>query len=546
MMPPMTSISPADDSRSDDASSSTFSSEVPQSLAARGSNRSRQPDNQAFRDFIGSGWGPRPEGLPSRSEAAPWAAARREALGRLFPGERLVLPAGTLKVRNNDCDYRFRPHSAFAHLAGTGTDFEPDAVLVLDPLPSPAQDADSPDNADDVGGAAPTHEAVLYFRPRASRSSREFYGDPRYGELWVGVRPSLEEVESATGMRCAHIDSLPDALAKDAGPGAVHLRVVAEAEESVTALVTTTRRQVGLETGQAAAEVDAGLTEAASELRLIKDPWEIDQLRAAVAATKAGFDDLIRSIPRARGHWRGERVLEGAFGAKAREEGNGLGYDTIAAAGNHANTLHWINNDGAVEPGQLVLVDAGVEVDSLYTADVTRTIPVDGRFTEAQRRIYQAVLDAADAAFARAGTPGCRFKDVHAAAMEVIAARLEEWGMLPEGVSAADSLAPEGQYHRRWMVHGTSHHLGLDVHDCAQARREMYMDAELEPGMCFTIEPGLYFRQDDLLVPAEMRGTGVRIEDDVIVREDGGVERLTQDVPRTVEEVEAWVSGLIA
>ena len=545
MMPPMTSISPADDNRSDDTSSSTSSSEVPQSLAARGSNRSRQPDNQAFRDFIGSGWGPRPEGLPSRSEAAPWAAARREALGRLFPGERLVLPAGTLKVRNNDCDYRFRPHSAFAHLAGTGTDFEPDAVLVLEPLTAPGRETVTKAAAAQAPDAL-THEAVLYFRPRASRSSQEFYGDPRYGELWVGVRPSLEEVESATGMRCAHIDSLPDALAKDAGPGAVQLRVVAEADEAVTALVTTIRQQVGLETGQAATEVDAGLAEAASELRLVKDPWEIDQLRAAVAATKAGFDDLIRSIPRARGHWRGERVLEGAFGSKAREEGNGLGYDTIAAAGNHANTLHWINNDGAVEPGQLVLVDAGVEVDSLYTADVTRTIPVDGRFTEAQRRIYQAVLDAADAAFARAGTPGCRFKDVHAAAMEVIAARLEEWGMLPEGVSAADSLAPEGQYHRRWMVHGTSHHLGLDVHDCAQARREMYMDAELEPGMCFTIEPGLYFRQDDLLVPAEMRGTGVRIEDDVIVREDGGVERLTQDVPRTVEEVEAWVSSLIA
>ncbi|OMG20957.1 aminopeptidase P family protein [Actinomyces naeslundii] len=541
----MTSTSPADDRPSDDASTPSSSQEAPQSLAARGSNRSRQPDNQAFRDFIASGWGPRPEGLPSRSEAAPWAAARREALGSLFPGERLVLPAGTLKVRNNDCDYRFRPHSAFAHLAGTGTDFEPDAVLVLEPLTAPGREAGTKAAAAQAPDT-PTHEAVLYFRPRASRSSQEFYGDPRYGELWVGVRPSLEEVESATGMRCAHVDSLPDALAKDAGPGAVQLRVVAEADEAVTALVTTIRQQVGLETGQAATEVDAGLAEAASELRLVKDPWEIDQLRAAVAATKAGFDDLIRSIPRARGHWRGERVLEGAFGAKAREEGNGLGYDTIAAAGNHANTLHWINNDGAVEPGQLVLVDAGVEVDSLYTADVTRTIPVDGRFTEAQRRIYQAVLDAADAAFARAGTPGCRFKDVHAAAMEVIAARLEEWGMLPEGVSAADSLAPEGQYHRRWMVHGTSHHLGLDVHDCAQARREMYMDAELRPGMCFTIEPGLYFREDDLLVPEEMRGTGVRIEDDVVVREDGSVERLTQDVPRTVEEVEAWVSGLIA
>ena len=425
----MASTSPADTHPSDESPAS--SQEAPQSLAARGSNRSRQPENQAFRDFIGSGWGPRPEGLPARSEAAPWAAARREALGRLFPGERLVLPAGALKVRNNDCDYRFRPHSAFAHLAGTGTDFEPDAVLVLDPLTEPSQDAGSPDGSDDTDDVAPTHEAVLYFRPRASRSSQEFYGDPRYGELWVGVRPSLEEVEASTGMRCAHIDSLPDALAKDAGPDAVQLRVVAEADESVTALVTTTREKVGLQTGQGAAEVDAGLAEAASELRLVKDPWEIDQLRAAVAATKAGFDDLIRSIPRARGHWRGERVLEGAFGAKAREEGNGLGYDTIAAAGNHANTLHWINNDGAVEPGQLVLVDAGVEVDSLYTADVTRTIPVDGRFTEAQRRIYQAVLDAADAAFARAGTPGCRFKDVHAAAMEVIAARLEEWGCCP-------------------------------------------------------------------------------------------------------------------
>ena len=539
----MASTSPSDTHPSDKTPAS--SQEATQSLAARGSNRSRQPDNQAFRDFIGSGWGPRPEGLPSRSEAAPWAAARREALGSLFPGERLVLPAGTLKVRNNDCDYRFRPHSAFAHLAGTGTDFEPDAVLVLEPLSAPGRETGTKAAAAQAPDT-PTHEAVLYFRPRASRSSQEFYGDPRYGELWVGVRPSLEEVEASTGMRCAHIDSLPDALAKDAGPGAVRLRVVAEADESVTALVTTTRQQVGLETGEVAAEVDAGLAEAASELRLIKDPWEIDQLRAAVAATKAGFDDLIRSIPRARGHWRGERVLEGAFGAKAREEGNGLGYDTIAAAGNHANTLHWINNDGAVEPGQLVLVDAGVEVDSLYTADVTRTIPVDGRFTEAQRRIYQAVLDAADAAFTRAGTPGCRFKDIHAAAMEVIAARLEEWGMLPEGVSAVDSLTPEGQYHRRWMVHGTSHHLGLDVHDCAQARREMYMEAELRPGMCFTIEPGLYFREDDLLVPAEMRGTGVRIEDDAVVREDGSVERLTQDIPRTVEEVEAWVSGLIA
>lgn len=510
--------------------------EAPQSLAQRGNNRSHKPTNQEFRDFIGSGWGPRPSELPARNESAPWAEQRRARLGAQFPGERLVFPAGPLKTRNNDCDYRFRPHSAFAHLAGTGTDFEPDAVLVLEPLTAPGQP---------VQEGQASHEAVLYFRPRASRSSEEFYANPRYGELWVGVRPSIEEVEAATGIRCAHIDTLGDALAKDAGADGVQLRVVAEADAAVTALVDQVRQAAGLASGQGAQQVDDALAEAASELRLTKDAWEVGQLQAAVDATKAGFDDLIRSIPRAQGHWRGERVLEGAFGAKAREEGNGLGYETIAAAGNHANTLHWIGNDGQVRAGELVLVDAGVEVDSLYTADVTRTIPVDGRFTEPQRRVYQAVLDAADAAFARANQPGCKFRDVHAAAMEVIAQRLEEWGLLPDGVTAEDSLRPNGQYHRRWMVHGTSHHLGLDVHDCAQARREMSMDAELVPGMVFTIEPGLYFRADDLLVPEEMRGIGVRIEDDVVVRPDGSVERLTAGIPRTVEDVEAWVSGLI-
>ena len=532
--------SPAAPDTASDAASGTEPGRDPRSRAQpldqRGGNRSRQPTNKAFRDFIGSGWGPRPSGLPERGEAADWAASRRAALGARFAGERLVVPAGTLVTRNNDCDYRFRPHSAFAHLAGTGTDFEPDAVLVLEPLTVPGQQ---------LADGEPTHEPVLYFRPRASRTSEEFYANARYGELWVGVRPSIEEVEAVTGIRCAHIDTLGDALAKDAGADGVRLRVIAEADTAVTALVDQVRRSVGLAAGQEAQSLDDALAEATSELRLVKDDWEVDQLQKAVDATKAGFDDLIRSIPRARGHWRGERVLEGAFGARAREEGNGLGYDTIAAAGDHANTLHWINNDGPVQPGQLVLVDAGVEVDSLYTADVTRTIPVDGRFTAPQRRVYGAVLEAADAAFARAGEPGCRFRDLHAAAMEVLARRLEEWGLLPDGVTAADSLGPEGQYHRRWMVHGTSHHLGLDVHDCAQARREMAMDAELVAGMVFTIEPGLYFRSDDLRVPAELRGMGVRIEDDVVMRGPGRPEYLTAAIPRRPDDVEAWVSSLI-
>ncbi|MDD9207163.1 aminopeptidase P family protein [Georgenia sp. 10Sc9-8] len=502
------------------------STSAEQPLTERGDNRSQRPSSAAFREFIAAGWVPRPDGLPERSPAAPYAARRRTAVGELFPGERLVVPAGTLVTRSNDTDYRFRPHSAFAHLTGLGTDQHPDAVLVLHPLPA-------------TEGAGATHEAVLYFRPRADRGSEEFYADSRYGELWVGARPSLAEVEAVTGLRCEHIDSLPDALGKDVGEGQVQLRVVPQSDATVEDQVRTVRRQTGTLAG--AAETDARLAEALSELRLRKDEHEVEQLREAVAATELGFADLVRSLPRAVRHRRGERVLEGVFGARAREEGNATGYDTIVAAGNHANTLHWITNDGPVRPGQLVLVDAGVEVGSLYTADITRTIPVDGEFTAPQRRVYEAVLDAADAAFARAGEPGARFRDVHAAAMAVIADRLAGWGLLPG--TAEESLSPDGQFHRRWMVHGTSHHLGLDVHDCAQARREMYLDAALEPGMVFTIEPGLYFREDDLAVPEELRGIGVRVEDDVLVTAEG-VENLSAGLPRTPDEVEAWMADL--
>ena len=499
-----------------------------QPLADRVNNRSQRPSSAAFREFIAANWADESGELPDLNDSASWAAARRTAVGKLFPGERLVIPAGPLVVRSNDTDYRFRPHSAFAHLTGTGTDFEPDAALVLEPLAEPTEDA--------------THEAVLYFRPRAGKDTEEFYADSRYGELWVGARPSLAEVEAATGIRCAHSDTLADALAKDAGQ--VQLRVVPEADAAVTAMVQAARSQAGV---TAAETVDEGLAEALSEARLQKDPWEVDQIQHAINVTREGFDEMIRSFPRAIAHHRGERVLEGAFGAKAREEGNGLGYDTIAAAGNHANTLHWIANDGVVRPGQLILIDAGAEVDSLYTADITRTLPVDGTFTEPQKKVYQAVLDACEAVLETAREvreDGSRpkFRDLHATAMKVIAKTLEEWDMLP--VTAEESLAEDGQYHRRWMVHGTCHHLGLDVHDCAQARRDLYLDAELLPGMVFTIEPGLYFREDDLAVPEELRGMAVRIEDNVLVTEDGAV-RLSEDIPRTIEDVEAWVQGIL-
>ena len=493
-----------------------------------------RPTSAAFKAFIAQGWAPRPSELPDRAEVASYAAARRDAVSAAYPGERLVLPAGGLKVRSNDTDYAFRPHSAFAHLTGLGADREPDSVLVMEPV---------------EGGG---HEAVLYFRPRAGRDTQEFYADARYGELWVGVRPSLEEIEAELGLTARHLDELAEAVGKDVGT--LRVRVLRDADPAVTARVDEVRGQSRAEsTAEQDAEqdverereadvaADEELAMTLSELRLTKDEWEVDQLRQACAATAEGFEAIVRGLPDAVAKGRGERWVEGQFGLVARHTGNGVGYETIAASGDHACTLHWIRNDGDVRDGDLLLVDAGVEVESLYTADVTRTMPVNGRFSEVQRRVYQAVLEAQEAGMA-AVRPGNRFKDVHDAAIRVIAERLAEWGLLP--VDVETSLGEEGGHHRRWMVHGTSHHLGIDVHDCAQARREQYLEAELRPGMVLTVEPGLYFKADDHSLPEELRGIGVRIEDDVLVTEDG-YENLSAALPRTPDDVEAWMGSLL-
>ncbi|WP_210479361.1 aminopeptidase P family protein [Naasia sp. SYSU D00948] len=443
------------------------------------------PWPESFAAYIGSGWADRALVTPPQRDQAPYAAERRRRLSGLFPGQRLVVRAGSRKVRSNDTDYPFRADSAFSWLTGWGADAEPDAVLVLDP-------------------AGDGHTATLYFRPAAGRDSDEFYANPEIGEFWIGPRPTLDHVAADLGI--------------------------------ATQPLTEFRSQ----DDDVDADTSDELARALSEFRLVKDDYEIAQMRLAIEATAQGFDDIIADLPRIQRHERGERVVEGVFYTRARMDGNAVGYDTIAASGPHACILHWTRNDGPVVPGDLILIDAGVELPSLYTADITRTLPVDGRFTPTQRMVYEAVREAADAAFAVV-RPGIRFLDVHEAAMAVIARKTAEWGLLPG--TAEEALQQENQQHRRYMVHGTSHHLGIDVHDCAKARRELYREGLLKPGMVFTIEPGLYFQPDDLTVPEEFRGIGVRIEDDVLVTENG-VENLSAAIPRTADEVEAWIARL--
>src|SRR6266511_3254224 len=285
------------------------------------------------------------------------------------------------------------------------------------------------------------------------------------------------------------------------------------------------------------AERDTELAQTLSELRLVKDEWEIAQLRDAIAATVHGFEDVARILPADRPV--AERLLEGVFGMRARHDGNDAGYSSIVGAGRHATILHWTRNTGHTSPGELLLMDMGVENRALYTADVTRVLPVSGTFTPLQRRIYDLV-HASQQAGIDTIAPGVKYDDVHQACMRVLAEGLHDLGLLP--VSVDEAMDKQSTVYRRWTLHGFGHMLGMDVHDCARARKERYRDGTLGEGYVLTVEPGLYFQPEDDLVPPELHGIGVRIEDDVLVTAQGA-EVLSAGLPRASGDVETWLAA---
>ncbi|KAB2590940.1 aminopeptidase P family protein [Streptomyces arboris] len=432
---------------------------------------------------------------------AEHTAARRAALSARFPGERLVIPAGNLRTRSNDTEYAFRASTEYAYLTGDQTQ---DGVLVLEPTGERG------------------HQATIYLLPRSNRENGEFWLDGQ-GELWVGRRHSLAEAEQLLGIPAKDVREIAAALTEATGP----VRNVRGHDASIEAALTD----------KVTAERDEELRVYLSEARLVKDAFEIDELQKACDATARGFEDVVRSLDKAEA--TSERFIEGTFFLRARIEGNDIGYGSICAAGPHATTLHWVRNDGAVRSGELLLLDAGVETNELYTADVTRTLPINGTFSPLQRKIYDAVYEAQEAGIA-AVKPGAAFRDFHDASQRVLAEKLVAWGLL--GDLTVDKVLELG-LQRRWTLHGTGHMLGMDVHDCAVARTEAYVDGILEPGVCLTVEPGLYFQADDLTVPEEYRGIGVRIEDDILVTEDGN-RNLSDKLPRRADEVEAWMAQL--
>jgi Xaa-Pro aminopeptidase len=456
---------------------------------------------EVFRELMRQGW------LEAAVPVTPHPAVgdfarRRAALAAAVPGEFLVVPAGRAKIRNNDTFFPFRPGSDFLWLTG---EVEASSVVILDP----------------DGGA------TLYLRPHGDRDNDAFYRNAAHGELWVGRRPTLTEKTESLGIRAADLAELPEALA---GLAPARTRVLRGLDPVVDAAVRRWDR------GEAGAR-DTELAAVLSELRLPKDPWEIDQIQQAVDATVRGFEDVARILPADRGI--SERLIEGIFGLRARHDGNGLGYSSIVGAGAHATVLHWAHNDGVTVPGELLLMDMGVEGRTLYTADVTRTVPVNGRFSPLQREIYELVYRSQEAGIA-ALQPGVMYADVALACNRVLAEGLYDLKLLP--CSVDEALEKENMSYRRWTLHGFGHMVGLDVHDCAAARKEHYREGTVETDYVITVEPGLYFQTDDEMVPEELRGIGVRIEDDVLVTSSGPV-NLSAGLPRAPAEVEAWLAA---
>lgn len=473
-------------------------------LKPKASHDSEAPPNLIA--FMLKGWKPPSGKLPAPLRNVANFARRREALSKQFAGELLLVPTGHLKVRSNDTNYSFRAGSDFYYLTGNQ---EPDCVLAL-----------VPENSG--------HRAVLFVEPNPGKTDATFFTDRVKGELWEGARLGVKE--------SAALYAIPDTRPlTELDKFALDYTGRFRGKSRILRGFSRALEQKAFSDSPDQLKRDQDLATALSEMRLLKDKEELKEMAIVIEATKRGFEDVIRRMKKAET----ERELEGVFYTRARVEGNDVGYSSIVASGSHACTLHWKKNNGKLQKKDLLLLDAGIEGNALYTADITRTLPIGGKFSPAQREVYELVLAAQAAAFAKV-KPGNDFMEPNRAAMEVMAHGLEKMGLLK---SAEESLRPENQFYKRYTLHNVSHMLGIDVHDCAAARAEAYKFGKLQPGMVLTVEPGLYFQPDDLTVPAKYRGIGVRIEDDVVVTAKG-YKNLSADIPSEPKAVEKWIKSL--
>ncbi|MFT5732863.1 MAG: Xaa-Pro aminopeptidase [Planctomycetota bacterium] len=437
---------------------------------------------------------------------SPYAAHRTALLERLTRDQiAAVIPTATTKVRNDDSDYRFRPHSDFYYLTGFA---EPSSCLVL----LPARD-DRP------------ARSILFLRERDKER-----------EIWDGRRLGIERATGTIGVDEARdIETLWDELPNLLSDHEQIMWRLGDGEDQdrrMTMLFAGLRDRARGSIRPATTLVDPGPY--VSEMRLFKTEGELDKMRKAAQLTAETHTSLMAKAAPGMNEAEAEAFLDYSY---RKAGGTGAAYGHICAGGANACILHYIENNEPLQDGDLMLVDSGAEWD-FYAADITRTFPVNGKFSPEQRALYEIVLRAEEASIEKV-RPGVPFDEVHAATLEIIVDGLIDLGLLK---GTAEEALDSGAY-RAFFMHKTSHWLGLDVHDCGTYTKDG-KPRPLEPGMVLTVEPGIYVDPENEDVEERWRGIGIRIEDDVLVTETGH-EILTAAAPKSIVDVEAACAGSV-
>ncbi len=409
-----------------------------------------------------------------------------------------IFVGAKLATRSNDTEYPFRQDSDFWYL--TGFD-HPNAIAVL--------------RTDD----GPPY--TLFVEPR-----------DRAAETWTGYRPGTEGAISdhaadAANERSEFADELPKLVR---GAKSIY-HVLGRNEEIDRVLLTSLeglrqQSRQGFEPAESITDPRAVL----HEMRQKKSIDEIEIMRRAASISLEAHRNAAKLARDGTYEYELEAALSHTF---RRRGGAGPAYNIIVAAGSNATTLHYVVNDQALREGELVLIDAGVELEG-YASDVTRTYPVGGKLEGPHRAVYEIVLAAQEAALASC-QPGLTLPEIHDKALRVLVEGMVSLKLLSGPI---DDLIADESY-RDFYMHGTSHWLGLDVHDVGRYRIDSKARI-LEPGMVFTVEPGLYIPGNSETAPKALRGIGVRIEDDVVITQDG-VENLNAAIPKKPDELEAWM-----
>lgn len=440
-------------------------------------------------------------GAGPRLTGAFYAERRKELFSRLPDKSVCIVVSNPERTRSNDTEHEYRQSSDVLYLTGFP---EPESILVFT-----------------KNGRR--NRMIMFVRPK-DRSS----------ETWTGKREGIQGAKNKFGADESYVIGKFTEVVSELIENAEHLYYRFERNPKLDAEF----RAIWSEDQRTLLNPDHII----HEMRHVKTDLELDVMRHAAQISAGAHVEAMSLIRPGMTEGQIRSIVESVFGFNGAPD---RAYNTIAAGGNNANTLHYTTNADTLRDGDLILIDAGCEYQG-YASDITRTFPVNGKFSEAQRQIYNLVL-ASQLAAIRACKPGATMNQIHAAARHVLRKGLVELGILPASMrTLAGALKVEkeakdaGRHDKiarlgRFYMHKTGHWLGLDVHDVLPNDDSRNMP--LAPGMVLTVEPGLYLPKHDRTVPAKYRGIGIRIEDDVVITADG-CEIISAGVPKSVDEIE--------